>query len=132
MEFTERYVDGFFKHLEKGIFRGQRCKDCGTYRLFPMPVCGECQSVNMEYVELSKKGKLLYFSLSMVAPGKFGISGPVFFGFIQFPEGPTVYCLTEGLDRKHPDLEFENLPLEVEMTTKELGGSYVPVAIVKR
>jgi uncharacterized OB-fold protein len=132
MKFTERYIDDFFKNLEKGIFRGQRCRDCGAYRLYPMPICGECQSSNLEFVELGKRGKLLYFTLSMVPPGKFGTKGPAYFGFIQFPEGYTVYCLTEGLDIKRPEVEFGNLPLEVEMTTKELGGSYVPVAVVKR
>ena len=41
----------------------QQCRDCGTYRWHPAPVCGNCGSLNYEWVTLSGRGKVHTWSV---------------------------------------------------------------------
>jgi uncharacterized OB-fold protein len=134
MEFTERYIQTFYDNLEKGKLVGQRCKSCGSYQLFPMPACRHCQSTDLEYKEFSKKGKLLLIAVSPYASPRFMASGlfPLAFGAVQVEEGPMLYCpVIEGIDVRNVKQEFGRLPLAVDITTHEIAGNWIPVAVVR-
>lgn len=51
---TQPFWDG----LMAGKLVLQRCKDCGTVRHYPRPVCDHCYSMNAEWIEASGKGKV--------------------------------------------------------------------------
>lgn len=36
----------------------QRCRQCGTYRFPPSPMCGECNSTDIEWAKVSGKGQI--------------------------------------------------------------------------
>jgi uncharacterized OB-fold protein len=40
----------------------QRCKDCGKLQFYPRPVCVDCFSGNIDWVEASGKGKIHTYS----------------------------------------------------------------------
>ena len=40
----------------------QKCKDCGKLQFFPRPVCLDCFSGNLEWVQASGKGKIHSFT----------------------------------------------------------------------
>ncbi len=53
-EETKEYWEGCRVHE----LRIQRCRDCGTYRWYPRPLCHECSSTNTEWVKASGRGTL--------------------------------------------------------------------------
>jgi uncharacterized OB-fold protein len=131
METKERYVDKFYTNLAEGRFTGQKCNDCGTYRLFPVPVCENCQGTNVSWIELSKAGKLLLFSIPYIPPARFAEYAPYAFGSVQLEEGPVFWTLVEGVDLKNPEKDFGRLPLDVDIVIRELAGNCVPTAKVR-
>ncbi|RLC72401.1 MAG: hypothetical protein DRI26_03045 [Chloroflexi bacterium] len=42
----------------------QRCKDCGTYRHYPRPMCPSCGSWNVEWAKVSGKGKVYTYIIA--------------------------------------------------------------------
>ena len=131
MEMKERYVGSFYGYLAEGKLMGQRCKACGTYKLFPMPVCSNCQSTELSWTELSKEGKLLFFAVSEMVPPRFARYAPFVFGCIQLKEGPVFWGMVEGIDMDKPEKELARLPLDVSIEMKELAGNIVPIGRVR-
>ncbi len=131
MEFKERYVSTFYENLAKGKLMGQKCKTCGTYRLFPMPVCTNCQGTDLEWTEIVNKGKLLLFAPSTHPPERFAHLTPCAMGLIQLEQGPILYCLVEGVDARNPQNDLKRLPLDVDISTREVAGNVIPVAKVR-
>jgi len=131
MEFTERYVNTFFTNLSKDKLIGQKCNKCGTYRLFPVPVCSECQSTDLSYVELSPEGELLYLSVTTMPAPRFAKYAPYCSGCIKLKDGPVFWTMVEGINIKDPEGEFAKLPLKVDITFKDVAGNRIPVAKVR-
>jgi uncharacterized OB-fold protein len=131
METKERYVNRFYTNLAENKLVGQKCEDCGTYRLFSMPVCENCQGTRLSWIELSNDGKLLFFSIPYIPPARFAEYGPYAFGSIQLKEGPVFWTLVEGIDLQNPEKDFSRLPLDVDILIKELAGNCVPIAKVR-
>jgi len=48
----------FWEGCKRGELLMQRCKNCGTYRFFPRPMCHLCNSLDREWAKVSGKGKL--------------------------------------------------------------------------
>jgi uncharacterized OB-fold protein len=131
MKTQERYVEKFYGYLADGKLMGQKCNDCGSYRLAPVPVCENCQSTNLSWTELSKEGKLLLFTITTMPPARFASLAPCAFGSVQVKEGPVLWTLIEGIDIKNPTREFDRLPMDVDIVIKELAGNHVPTARVR-
>jgi len=131
MEMEERYVDKFFGYLAEGKLMGQKCNTCGTYRLFPVPVCSNCQGTDLSWTELTKEGKLLFFTITTMPPVRFARFTPCAFGCIELKEGPVFWTLVEGIDLKNPEKEFKRLPLNVSIEIREMAGNNVPVAKIR-
>ncbi|MEM3550118.1 MAG: zinc ribbon domain-containing protein [Candidatus Bathyarchaeia archaeon] len=132
LDFTERYVTTFYENLAKGKLVGQKCKRCGSYQFFPIPVCRTCKGTDLEWTEFSGKGKLL---LVQAAKGpasggpRFDSILPCAFGVVQLAEGPVIFCpVIEGIDLNNIPEENRQLPLYVEITTREVAGNFIPVA----
>ncbi|HEY7169071.1 MAG TPA: zinc ribbon domain-containing protein, partial [Candidatus Binatia bacterium] len=53
----------FWDAARAGKLMMQKCKDCGTWIFCPRPVCGDCASENLEWVQLSGKGKIFSFTV---------------------------------------------------------------------
>lgn len=132
MEMKERYVDSFYSYLAEGKLMGQRCKTCGTYRLFPVPVCSECQGTDMSWAELSKEGKLLFFSSSDLVPARFANYTPCVMGCVQLKEGPVFWALVDGgIDIQNPESELNRLPLDVDIEMRDIAGNTVPICKIR-
>jgi uncharacterized OB-fold protein len=131
MKTQERYVNEFFGHLADGKLMGQKCDDCGTYRLLPMPVCEKCKGTNLSWTELSKEGKLLLFSVTNFPNARFGKMAPYAYGSVQLKEGPVFWMPVEGIDVQNPAREFDRLPVDVDIVFKELAGNPTTFAVVR-
>ena len=58
----------FVDYLKDNKVMGTRCKDCGLSFFPPRADCHQCLTSNMEWFEVSGKGKLVSFSKLQYAP----------------------------------------------------------------
>jgi uncharacterized OB-fold protein len=61
-------TNDFIDFLEDGKVKGTRCKDCGLVFFPPRADCYKCLASNVEWFEVSGKGKLLTYSELKFAP----------------------------------------------------------------
>ena len=61
-------TNDFIDFLEEGKVKGTRCKDCGLVFFPPRADCYKCLASNVEWFEVSGKGKLLTYSELKFAP----------------------------------------------------------------
>jgi len=112
--FTIASFDNFLK--EKKLM-ASRCTKCGETYLPPRPICTKCKSEEMEWVEMSGKGKLAAFTvigvgpLPMVSAG-YGRDNPYCAGIVETEEGPKISAQVIGVDVAHP----ENIKIGTELT----------------
>jgi len=98
----------------------QRCKDCGTYRHYPRPMCPKCGSWNTEWARVSGKGKVYTWTVAVQPfhPG-FMEETPYAAVIIELDEG--VRLVSNVMDVKPEDL-YVGMPVEVvfEDVTEEV------------
>lgn len=62
----ERLIPSLMTQQAKEFYEGcnrhelliQRCRDCGTYRHYPRPMCSQCNSMSAEWVRATGRGKV--------------------------------------------------------------------------
>jgi uncharacterized OB-fold protein len=59
-----RDEDFFWEGAKDGRLLIEKCGSCGTPRHPPSPMCGRCQSLEVEIVEASGRGKVLSWLVS--------------------------------------------------------------------
>jgi len=87
----------WWEAIDAGKLLIQRCKDCGTLRHPPRPMCGNCQSVEWDSIESSLEGEV--FSHTEITYPKFpGYPYPLVCGLIQLKEGTRLVANIVGCD----------------------------------
>lgn len=89
----------------------QRCADCSTIRHYPRPMCGECFSMDVDWVEASGKGTICSWTVTH-HPFHVGFRGetPYILVTVDLAEG--VRIQSQLLDAEVEDLKLD-LPVEV-------------------
>ncbi|HZW55393.1 MAG TPA: Zn-ribbon domain-containing OB-fold protein [Nitrososphaerales archaeon] len=64
-------VNSFYEKLGGGQLTVVRCRDCSNYLMPPSPICSRCMSGNLEWVPLSRKGRVISFSEVHVSTDNF-------------------------------------------------------------
>ncbi|RLI52763.1 MAG: DNA-binding protein, partial [Candidatus Thorarchaeota archaeon] len=75
-------VDQYLKNIEEGHFKAYKCADCGMIIAPPSGTCYGCGSSNMEWAEVSGKGKLISFTVIHIAPDAFVEEVPYFVAIV--------------------------------------------------
>ncbi len=104
-------VNDFISYLEEGKVMGSRCKDCGLFFFPPRADCHQCLAGNMEWVEVSGKGKLVTYSKLEFAPIGFGDDLPYAIALLDYGD----FKVFGRIARDVPENEIK---LGMEMTTK--------------
>ncbi len=86
----ETKVADFVHHLEEGKIMGTRCKNCEALNFPPRADCASCLSSDVEWVELSGKGKLVTYTTAHFAPVGFEDDAPYTLALVELEEGPRV------------------------------------------
>jgi uncharacterized OB-fold protein len=94
----------FIDTLKKGEFLGLKCKRCGAYNMPPSKVCLDCNTEDMEVVNLSGVGELQTFTVIRVAPE--GFQAPFIVALVKLQEGPWVMANVVNVE---PDKATMNL-----------------------
>ena len=89
----------------------QRCRDCGTYRHIPRPMCPECHSLNSEWSQVSGRGKVYSFTVSYrAAHPAFKEDVPYIIAIVKLEEG---VGLTTNIIDCSPEEIYVGMPVEV-------------------
>ena len=99
---------GFYEYLSEHKLMGCRDKASGRFHLPPRRMDPTNHSTDMEWEEVSGKGKLLAFTVitvptpAMVDAG-YGKDNPYCVGIVQLEEGPAISGQIFGVDMQNPE-----------------------------
>ena len=107
------------KFLIEEKLMGSRCKECATHFVPPRSICESCYSSEMEWVEMTGKGKLAAFTCITIAPPFMIAQGydrdhPYCSGVVELEEGGRVYARIEGVDASNPEIGWVGMPMKVK------------------
>ena len=114
----------FGQYLREEKLMGSRCKGCGARFVPPRPICVECYSSHMEWVEMKGTGKLAAFTCITVAPPFMIAQGynrknPYCSGVVDLDEGGRVDARIEGLDPADPESIKVGTPMKAKFLHRE-------------
>ena len=96
-------TNDFIDFLEGGKVMGTRCKDCGMVFFPPRADCYKCLASNVEWFEVSGKGKLLTYSELKFAPVGFQDDVPYCIALLDYGE----YKVFGRIAKDVPESEIE-------------------------
>ena len=107
----------FQAYLNEGKLMGSRCVETGEIFVPPRPLCPHTYSTNMEWVELSGKGKLVTYTAVYVGTTPMVEAGhdrknPYVSGIVELAEGPRFSAQIAGVDASQPETIRIGQPLE--------------------
>ncbi len=122
-EFTSATFNRF---LGEHKLMGARCTKCGALYLPPRAICPQCHGVQMEWIELSGKGKLAAFSAVSIGPSTLQAEGydrnnPYCAGIVELDEGVKISARVLGVDAKQPANIVIGTPLTIEFIERGEG-----------
>ena len=127
---VERTAQRFYDGLEEGVFWGTHCNDCGEHSFPPFTACRNCGSRDIEFVEMSGRGTLEYYSSTMLPSYRFRNEDRMAYGMVQLEEGPYFFTKIEGVDFSSPEAIEEGnaaLPVDVVGKPEEVAGATILV-----
>jgi hypothetical protein len=123
---AESIIKRYYEELGKGKLIATKCKKCSGYTFPPTTACQHCGSTDLEWVELSGRGKLLYLTNSMAPPPnpRFEEFAPFAYGHIMLEEHIPVQAIVTGVDVDPKNLEeiFNKGPIDVVPDIQEIKG----------
>jgi len=108
---------GFSQHLTEHKIMGTECTNCGTQHLPPRPLCPNCFSTELRWVEMPSQGTLAAFttvhivSSAMIEAG-YGRENPHCSGIVQLENGLSISALILGVDAFDPTSIKVGSPVE--------------------
>lgn len=87
----------WWEAVDNGTVPIQRCKNCQTLRHPPRSMCGECQSIEWDYIESTLEGEVFSF-VEMHYPKFPGYQYPLVCAVISLSEGTRIISNIVGCD----------------------------------
>ena len=103
-------TNDFIDYLKNNKVMGTRCKDCGLSFFPPRMDCNQCLASNVEWFEVSGKGKLVSFSKLQYAPVGFEDDVPYCIALLDYGD-------YKVFGRIAPDLKDDQIQVGMEMQT---------------
>jgi hypothetical protein len=117
---------GFYEYVDEKKLMGTKCKSCGELFLPPRPMCSSCHGEEMEWVEMSGKGKLEAFTVTLYGPTRmvqagYGPKNPYCVGVVRLDEGPAISAQILGLDLSKPEEIKVGTPMNLTFISRKEG-----------
>lgn len=117
---------GFEAYLREHRLMGARCAACGQVYLPPRPLCGQCFSADMEWVEMQGTGRLAAFTTIHIAPtaminAGYGRDNPYCAGIVQLDNGPAISAQIVGVEAQDPAGIKIGIPLKAQYIDRQVG-----------
>jgi len=103
-------VAGFFDSLKENKLTGTRCVKCKTVYCPPRADCSKCMTSEVEWFELSGRGKLIAYTVVYVSPETWEKFVPYAVALIELEEGPKILAALR--DVKQEDIKV-GMPVRV-------------------
>jgi uncharacterized protein len=107
-------ISKFFSALKKSRIETVKCKNCGQLQWPPRAICNICLSNELEWVEVSRQGRLIAFSNAYVGLNE-NETPPILVGAVHLDDG--LRLLTRITNSKYEDLK---VGMRVELVTAGL------------
>jgi uncharacterized OB-fold protein len=107
-------VENFYRFCAQKKLMGVRCKSCGALLWPPRGICPKCFSYNVDWIELTGRGKLLTYTIIHFPPSQFLALAPYAVGIVKLAEGPQLPGMIKSV--KLEDLHI-GMELEVDFET---------------
>ena len=126
-EEKEMTIQNYLEYINSKKLMGSKCRKCGAVDVPPRKLCIKCNSTDMEWLEVSGKGKIAAFSCIgvgttfMVNKG-YSMKKPYCFSVIKLDEGPMISGQLLGVDESKPDTIKIETPVRVTFIETELKG----------
>ena len=91
-------LESFYKFVGQDKLMTAKCTMCKTLLFPPKPMCTNCFSSNLEWVELEKTGKLVTYTVIHIAPKQFESIAPYAMGILKLEDGPKLLGMIRGID----------------------------------
>ncbi len=116
----------FNEYLSENKLMGSACPDCHKKFLPPRAICPHCHSSDLEWVELSGKGKLAAFTSVYIGPTFMNAQGydrsnPYMTGIVELEEGVKISGRLLGFDESDPQSVKIGSPMKVEFIPMQDG-----------
>ncbi len=120
-------IESYLEYIRNKKLMGSKCKDCGETYVPVRKLCTKCNTANMEWVEMSGKGKVAAFTSITVGTPFFvekgyGRNKPYCFSVIKLDEGPMVSGQLVGVDESKPETISVDMPVKVKFLETEIKG----------
>jgi uncharacterized OB-fold protein len=89
----------WWDRINEGELAIQRCKECGTLRHPPRPMCWKCQSLEWDRVAATGKG-IVYSYVVVHRPPFPGYEYPLVVAVVELEEGTRIVSNLVGIDPK--------------------------------
>lgn len=120
---TDAVTEPFWQAAKERRLVIPRCGDCGTYRMPPTPFCPECQSVSVDWPQMS--GRAIVYSFAVVHGYPEGSTSPLVPAVVELPEAPGARLVTNVIDVLPEDV-YIGMALTVDFHPVA-GGWMLPV-----
>jgi uncharacterized OB-fold protein len=112
-------ASSFFQYLSEQKLMASHCPGCDRSYLPPRAICPNCHNDQMEWTEMSGRGKLSAFTAVHVAPTfmmeeGYGRDNPYCAGIVELEEGLQISAQILGVDAKDAKAIQIGSPLKVE------------------
>ena len=126
-EIKDFTIQNYLDYIASKKLMGSKCKKCGKMFVPPRKLCTSCNSTDLEWIEMSGKGKIAAFTTITVGTPFFvekgyGRDKPYCFSVIQLEEGPMVSGQLIGVDEAKPESINVEMPVKVTFIETELKG----------
>ena len=96
------------QYLSEGKLMGCKCQQCDSLYVPPRPICPQCHSSGMSWVQMKGAGTLATFTCISVPPPSleaqgFGRGNPYCVGVVNLEEGPSVVARIVDVDTHNPE-----------------------------
>jgi uncharacterized OB-fold protein len=113
--------------LQEEKLMGSKCEHCGAVYVPPRPICLECRSSDMQWIEMKGKGKLAAFTSISIGPSfmieeGYSRKNPYCVGVIELDEGPRVDARIENVEPSNPDTIKVGTPMTVKFLHRGEGA----------
>ncbi len=93
-------IEQFFRFLKEKKLMAAKCSRCGTMYLPPRPLCSNCYSKDLEWVQFKPSGILATFTVIHVAPEPFQSMAPYAYGIIELENGLRLPGIIRNVERE--------------------------------
>ena len=118
----------FQKYLSDHRLMGTRCNACGASYLPPRPLCTQCYSIDMEWIDMPEEGRLTAFSTIHIAPtamiaAGYGRDRPYCAGIVKLQNGLSISAQILGVDASQPETIEIGAPVRADFIERGEGDA---------